>query len=326
MLEQRHWDLVGLALVAFAAFFACVFYLSWAGGEVGEALSNAILFCFGGVGYLAPVALFAAGALLVVRPMMGLVHPFRTGAVCLLAALTLGLAAGSLGLGPGDTPREGFLDPVYLRSHGGLVGESLLWVSSTLFSKAGSHILFVFLMLAAILLLTGASIAGMVRAGQQAATTTGDRMRRTANSLNLPTEATRPAGPLPGDPIPGKSIARTRTSSLPSPRARSRWCAPPTSRRRPSMPPSATPTSIPRTRWRTPNSTRSIRPTIPPSRCPGPTTSPRSRRSSPRWATAARRLPRPTTWSTACPSRRFSLAPTAPRRWTRRASRGWAPS
>jgi S-DNA-T family DNA segregation ATPase FtsK/SpoIIIE len=201
VLEQRHWDLVGLALVAFAAFFACVFYLSWAGGEVGEALSNAILFCFGGVGYLAPVALFAAGALLVVRPMMGLVHPFRTGAACLLAALTLGLAAGSLGLGPGDTPREGFLDPDYLRSHGGLVGESLLWVSSTLFSKAGSHILFVFLMLAAILLLTGASIAGMVRAGQQAATTTGDRMRRTANSLNLPTEATRPAGPLPGDPI-----------------------------------------------------------------------------------------------------------------------------
>ncbi|HYN51551.1 MAG TPA: DNA translocase FtsK 4TM domain-containing protein, partial [Thermoleophilaceae bacterium] len=200
-LEQRHWDLVGLALVAFAAFFACVFYLSWAGGEVGEALANGILFCLGGVGYLLPVGLFATGAVLIVRPMMGVVHPFRTGAACLVAALTLGLAAGSLGLGPGDTPREGFLDPAYLREHGGLVGESLFWVSSTLFSKAGSHILFVFLMLAAILLLTGASIAGLVQAGQQAATTTGERVRRTANSLNLPTDATRPVGPLPGDPI-----------------------------------------------------------------------------------------------------------------------------
>jgi S-DNA-T family DNA segregation ATPase FtsK/SpoIIIE len=200
-LEQRHWDLVGLALVAFAAFFACVFYLSWAGGEVGEALANGILFCLGGVGYLLPVGLFATGAVLIVRPMMGVVHPFRTGAACLVAALTLGLAAGSLGLGPGDTPREGFLDPAYLREHGGLVGESLFWVSSTLFSVAGSHILFVFLMLAAILLLTGASIAGLVQAGQQAATTTGERVRRTANSFNLPTEATRPAGPLPGDPI-----------------------------------------------------------------------------------------------------------------------------
>jgi DNA segregation ATPase FtsK/SpoIIIE, S-DNA-T family len=201
-LEQRHWDLVGLALVAFAAFFACVFYLSWAGGQVGEALANAILFCFGGVGYLAPVALFATGALLIVRPMISALHPLRAGAACLVAALTLGLAAGSLGLGPGDTPRDGFLDPVYLREHGGLVGESLLWVSSTLFSKAGSHILFVFLMLAAALLLTGASIAGVVQATQQAATTTGERMRRTANSLNLPTEATRAVGPLPGDPIP----------------------------------------------------------------------------------------------------------------------------
>jgi S-DNA-T family DNA segregation ATPase FtsK/SpoIIIE len=200
-LEQRHWDLVGLALVAFAAFFACVFYLSWAGGEVGEALADGILFCLGGVGYLVPVGLFATGALLVVRPMMGVVHPFRTGAACLVAALTLGLAAGSLGLGPGDTPREGFLDPPYLREHGGLLGECLFWASSTLFSKAGAHILFVFLMLAAILLLTGASIAGIVQAGQHAATTTGERVRRTAHSLNLPTEATAPAGPLPGDPM-----------------------------------------------------------------------------------------------------------------------------
>ncbi len=200
-LEQRHWDLIGLALVAFAAFFACVFYLSWAGGQVGEALADAILFCFGSVGYLAPVALFVTGALLVVRPMMGVVHPFRTGAACLVAALTLGLAAGSLGLGPGEAAREGFLDAGYLREHGGLVGETLFWVSSTLFSEAGSHILFVFLMLAAVLLLTGASVAGVVQTGRQAATTTGDRVRRTAHSLNLPTEATRPVGPLPGDPM-----------------------------------------------------------------------------------------------------------------------------
>src|SRR5687767_4282678 len=110
-LEQRHWDLIGLGMVAFAAFFACVFYLGWAGGEVGEAMADGILYLFGGIGYLAPVALFAAGALLVVRPMIEAVHPLKTGAACLAAALMLGLAAGSLGLGPGDTPRDGFLDP-----------------------------------------------------------------------------------------------------------------------------------------------------------------------------------------------------------------------
>src|SRR5215218_6797480 len=104
-LDQGQWDLVGLGLVSFAAFFACVFYLGWAGGQVGEAMADGILFLFGGAGYLAPVALFVAGAAIVIRPMLPAVHPLKTGALCLCAALTLGLAAGSLGLGPGDTPR-----------------------------------------------------------------------------------------------------------------------------------------------------------------------------------------------------------------------------
>jgi S-DNA-T family DNA segregation ATPase FtsK/SpoIIIE len=162
VLEQRHWDIIGLAMVAFAAFFACVFYLDWAGGEVGEALAGAILFMLGGVGYAAPVLLFAAGAMIVVRPMVPALHPLKTGTACLIAALMLGLAAGSLGLGPGDTHRDGFLDPYYLKHHGGLVGESLYWVTSTLFSRVGAHLIFVFLMFVAIMLLTGASISSLI--------------------------------------------------------------------------------------------------------------------------------------------------------------------
>jgi S-DNA-T family DNA segregation ATPase FtsK/SpoIIIE len=200
-LEQRHWDLIGLGLVAFAAFFACVFYLGWAGGEVGEAMAEGILFLFGGIGYLAPVVLFAAGALIVVRPMFDAVRPLKTGSACLAAALMLGLAAGSLGLGPGDTPREGFLDPGYLREHGGLAGESLFWTSSTLFSEAGSHILFVFLLLAGTLLVTGASIAGLMEATREAATSTTERVRRGTRSLSAAATAPLPQGPLPGDPI-----------------------------------------------------------------------------------------------------------------------------
>src|SRR5215212_1097725 len=176
ILEQRHWDVIGLALVAFAAFFALVFYLGWAGGEVGEALAGAILFTFGGVGYLAPVLMFAAGAVIVIRPMIPALHPLKTGVACLTSALMLGLAAGSLGLGPGHTARDGFLDPHYLKHHGGLVGESLLWTSAKLFSTAGSHILFVFLLLAGILLLTGASIASIVTATREAAATTTERV------------------------------------------------------------------------------------------------------------------------------------------------------
>ncbi|HEX3278031.1 MAG TPA: DNA translocase FtsK 4TM domain-containing protein, partial [Thermoleophilaceae bacterium] len=201
-LEQRHWDLIGLALVAFAAFFACVFYFNWAGGEVGEAMADGILFLFGGAGYLAPVALFAAGAAIVIRPMLPAVHPLKTGGACLAAALTLGLAAGSFGLGPGDTPRDGFLDPEYLRHHGGLVGESLFWSSSKLFSVAGSHILFVFLLLAGVLLITGASIAGVVQATREAATTTSERVRRMSTGVTVPLPAEPVAPPEPEDHEP----------------------------------------------------------------------------------------------------------------------------
>ena len=179
-------------MVAFAAFFACIFYLDWAGGQVGEALADALRFLFGAVAYAAPVALLATGILLIMRSALPSTHPFKTGALCLAAALTLGFAAGSLGLGPGETPRDGFLDSAYLERHGGLSGESLYWASSKLFSEAGSHILFVFLLIAGVLLLTGASIAGLVGGTRVFAAGTGERMRRTANTLNLPTDALPP--------------------------------------------------------------------------------------------------------------------------------------
>src|SRR6266540_6239285 len=215
VLEQRHWDVIGLGLVAFAAFFACVFYLDWAGGEVGEALAGAILFMLGGVGYAAPVLLFASGAAIVIRPMLPAVHPFKTGGACLASALMLGLAAGSLGLGPGDTPRDGFLDPQYLKHHGGLVGESLLWASAELFSTAGSHILFVFLLLAGVLLLTGASIASIITATREAALNTTERVRRTTATARIPYQPLPPiAPPEPDDREP---VVRGTHVEVPAP-------------------------------------------------------------------------------------------------------------
>src|SRR5918992_5744378 len=138
-LEQRHWDLIGLGLVAFAAFFACLFYLGWAGGKVGEAVADGILFLFGGVGYLTPIVLFATGALLMLEPMLPTVKPFRLGAICLICGLLLALGAG----GRGPPPPGGALltHADELRRHGGLTGEGLYWNASTLFSDAGAHIL-----------------------------------------------------------------------------------------------------------------------------------------------------------------------------------------
>jgi S-DNA-T family DNA segregation ATPase FtsK/SpoIIIE len=219
-LEQHHLDVIGLGLVALAVFFATVFYLGWAGGEVGEAMADGILFLFGGAGYLAPIALFAVGALLVVRPMLPSVRPFKTGGLCLAAALTLGLAAGSLGLGPGHSAHDGFFDAGYLRNHGGLVGESLFWVARTLFSTVGAHILFVFLLAAGVLLLTGASIAGIVQATRESVTATTRRVRRSTTEFMAVQAGEPPAAPreLPEEEPPEvEPVVRATHVEMPIP-------------------------------------------------------------------------------------------------------------
>src|SRR5918999_1011766 len=68
-LDQHQLDLIGLGLVALAAFFAPVFYLGWEGGEVGEALRVGFVFLLGGAAFLVPITLFGTGALIVLRPL-----------------------------------------------------------------------------------------------------------------------------------------------------------------------------------------------------------------------------------------------------------------
>ena len=169
---------------------------------------------FGGVAYGVPVLMFAAGSLIVVRPMIPALHPLKTGAACLTAALMLGLAAGSLGLGPGDTARDGFLDAGYLEHHGGLVGESLFWLSAKLFSVAGSHILFVFLMLAGVLLLTGASIASIVTATREAAAHTTERVRRTTATARVQYQPLPPI--VPPEPEDREPVVRATHVEVPA--------------------------------------------------------------------------------------------------------------
>ncbi|MFN2617281.1 MAG: DNA translocase FtsK 4TM domain-containing protein [Thermoleophilaceae bacterium] len=221
VLEQRDADLVGLALVAFAALFACVFYLGWDGGKVGQALADGLRILFGGVAYLGPIVLFGAGAVLVLRPLLPSVQPFRAGTLCLVAALTLGLAAGSLGLGPGHTPRDGFFDADYLRHHGGLAGEALFWVARTLFQDAGAHILFVFLFIAGLLLVTGGSVAGIVRTTRESMAATTQRVRRSTHEFAAVFgggERTEPGPtePLPGEPPDVEPVVRATHVELPA--------------------------------------------------------------------------------------------------------------
>ena len=183
-IEQRHVDLLGLGLVALASFLAFVFYLGWAGGSVGEALLGGFVYLFGAVGYLAPVALFATGAVLVLRPLLPTLKPFKAGGACLIAALTLGFAGGFFGLGPDHPARgDGFMGDAFVRTHGGVVGEAIYWAARTLVQDLGAHILFVFLALGGVLLLTGASVAGVLVATRDGVATTGRRVRESTSEM-----------------------------------------------------------------------------------------------------------------------------------------------
>jgi S-DNA-T family DNA segregation ATPase FtsK/SpoIIIE len=203
-LDDSQLDLVGLGLVALAAFVAPVFYLGWDGGKVGEALASAFIFFLGGVAYLVPIAFFSTGTLIVLRSVLPTVRPFKAGAICLLAALMLGLAGTLFGLGSSHPARAGFFHPDYFRHHGGAVGEALYYVSSTLFSRFGAHLIFLFLMTAGILLLTGASVAGVIAATREGVTETTRRVKRstgefTAVVAGRPSEDRAWAEPLDGD-------------------------------------------------------------------------------------------------------------------------------
>ncbi|MBV9213593.1 MAG: DNA translocase FtsK [Actinobacteria bacterium] len=195
-LEQHHLDLAGLGLVALGAFFAFVMYFGSDGGEVGGALAVALRFLLGGVAYLVPVALIGAGGVLVLRPVLPSTRPFRAGAVCLLLALALGLAGRMFGLGPGSPARHGYLHPGYMRHHGGLVGDAVYWAARSLFQDFGAHLVFVFLLAAGILLLSGASVAGLLRVTRAGMASSARRLRRSVTSLFERREEPRaPAAP-----------------------------------------------------------------------------------------------------------------------------------
>ncbi|MEA2358753.1 MAG: segregation ATPase FtsK/SpoIIIE, family [Solirubrobacteraceae bacterium] len=193
ILEQRHLDLIGLGLVAAGVFLAFPLYMGWDGGEAGGAIVRALTWAVGRVAWTTPVALVASGALLAMRPVLPAgVRPFRAGALCLLTAACLGLAMGTLGLGPDRSA------PVAER--GGHLGELMAIAATRLFSDVGAHILALFLFVAALLLLTGATVAGVLRAtGEQVAETTRALRPQPRRPLELDDEAVPVLPPEPED-------------------------------------------------------------------------------------------------------------------------------
>ncbi len=116
----------------------------------------------------APLALLAAGIVLLLGPALGLERPLRAGAICVFAAITLALAAGTLGISSGPGPHSQAWTSAHMQSHGGVVGEALFRLASPLVHGLGVGILVVFLAITGTMLLTGSSLGALVRTGAQA--------------------------------------------------------------------------------------------------------------------------------------------------------------
>jgi DNA segregation ATPase FtsK/SpoIIIE, S-DNA-T family len=164
---------LALALIALGVFMGFVLYgnpSARAGGGVGHALAVALGWGFGRARTLAPVALVGAGGALLVRAALPTLRPLRTGSVCLSAAIVLALAAGTLGVseGPGRAEVGGHSvsqwSTGYLQARGGATGEALYEAADRLVQQVGVEILVVFLFVVGLTLLTGASLATVLRA------------------------------------------------------------------------------------------------------------------------------------------------------------------
>ncbi len=206
-LEQRHLDVIGLAFVAAGIYLACVLYLDWDGGRVGGWLGNGLEHAAGRVAFVTPIALAGFGGALIARPLLRAPSALNAGVVLLLAGLLLAFAAQTAGVGPDRPQRHDYFEVRFMVEHGGAIGESLYWASTTLFQRLGAHIFALLMLISGGLLLTGTTVGGVLGA-------TGNAMRRAGTGTR---DVARTVRSDPGDQgrwgdAPGEDIAITRAA------------------------------------------------------------------------------------------------------------------
>jgi DNA segregation ATPase FtsK/SpoIIIE, S-DNA-T family len=182
-LEPHHVDILGLGLIALGVLLGGVAYGGWDGGTLGNGAVTAMRFVLGALGYVVPAALVVGGALVLAREVRPPVRPLRTGVLCLVCSITLILAAGTLGIGPGALHGAAFWRAAAFEDRGGVIGQGELWVTSHLISTLGADILAVFLFVAGLILVTGAGVAGVVRATRAGVAGTTRVIRRSTEGM-----------------------------------------------------------------------------------------------------------------------------------------------
>jgi DNA segregation ATPase FtsK/SpoIIIE, S-DNA-T family len=184
--SQHENELIGLALAALGLVLSAILYLGLDGGAVGSWLADALAAIMGDAAYALPLALLVIGGLLLARSELLDVRPFR-----------LGLGVGSIGL-----------MTLLGEDNGGWIGAALGGTLASLIGTTGAAIVGGTLLLAGVLLVSGASTGAILRRTGHVMRTAGSGARRALDwaSSESQTDETVTLPPAPELPPPQRLL------------------------------------------------------------------------------------------------------------------------
>jgi len=177
--SQHENELLGLALAALGLVLCAILYVGLDGGAVGSWLADALRDLVGDAAYVLPLVLLGFGGLLLASSELLDVRPFR-----------LGVGVGLLGL-----------MTLLGRSSGGWIGMALGGTLAALVGETGAAIVGGTLLLAGVLLVSGASTGAILRRTGHVVRRAGSGARRALDWASSESQTAEDAA-LPPEPIP----------------------------------------------------------------------------------------------------------------------------
>ncbi len=160
-LDGQTRELMGLGLVAVGVFLGVSIFIGFGAGPVGGWLEDGLRLLIGSAVALAPAVLIALGIALILDHPLLAARPMRTGLMIGGIALLIALAAGILGSG---AERDTWFDSG-LSERGGYIGELGYYGTSNTVGSIGTALIVIVGLVAALVLISGASLGLIVRRG-----------------------------------------------------------------------------------------------------------------------------------------------------------------
>ena len=181
--DPQHRELIGLGLVSLGVLLALAIFVGFGVGPVGEWLETGTRLLVGRAATIVPVVLVVVGiATILAHPLIG-AQPLRLGLLIGAESFLIALAAGLMGFS--GTDRAGWFASQTMQAGGGLFGETGYWITSHTVGAIGTGLLVIVGLIAALILITGASLGHALRSGGRGAATASRNVGRAAATATV---------------------------------------------------------------------------------------------------------------------------------------------